>query len=586
MMRRKILSKAKRYVPKILLFSYLGLFLLSKINLVIVDLGRHLTNGKIFLEQGTVLGTNLYSYTHPDFPVVTHHWGVGVIYYIVHTLAGFNGLTVLGVLLASLTTFFLYKNSQNRGSFLIFAAVALLLFPLFASRKEVRPESFSYLLVAVYVYIFESFKSGRLSLKFMYPLLFLLQVFWVNIHIFFVFGLLITFIYVLHRVAVEKSINLRYKMLALLFLIVTASLINPFFIEGLLTPFNIFKNYGYMIAENQSAFFMQRLTPKFEYFYFEVIVAFFIGCLSFLFYKKKFGENLPLTLVSLMFTFLALRYVRAFPLFVVGSTPLFVTALGYIKDKVLVYVALTSLLLLSFIPGSFFSPFQRGFGMGLGKDSLGSAEFFLNNGLKGPVFNNYDIGSYLIYGLYPREKVFVDNRPEAYPEYFFKQIYVPMQESEEKWKEVEEQYKFNVIFFYRRDFTPWAQPFLITRLDDPEWVPVYVDDFALILVRNGAPNEDLIKRYRLPPVLKSYCFAPVVQRIERVPPKNKMQVQFPPGAPEKRALPTVAVAFLPNRVELNGAGTTVPSRGRADRQQTRTRDQFPPGAPEKCFACL
>ncbi|KKS37136.1 hypothetical protein A2380_02260 [candidate division WWE3 bacterium RIFOXYB1_FULL_43_24] len=499
MMRRKILSKAKRYVPKILLFSYLGLFLLSKINLVIVDLGRHLTNGKIFLEQGTVLGTNLYSYTHPDFPVVTHHWGVGVIYYIVHTLAGFNGLTVLGVLLASLTTFFLYKNSQNRGSFLIFAAVALLLFPLFASRKEVRPESFSYLLVAVYVYIFESFKSGRLSLKFMYPLLFLLQVFWVNIHIFFVFGLLITFIYVLHRVAVEKSINLRYKMLALLFLIVTASLINPFFIEGLLTPFNIFKNYGYMIAENQSAFFMQRLTPKFEYFYFEVIVAFFIGCLSFLFYKKKFGENLPLTLVSLMFTFLALRYVRAFPLFVVGSTPLFVTALGYIKDKVLVYVALTSLLLLSFIPGSFFSPFQRGFGMGLGKDSLGSAEFFLNNGLKGPVFNNYDIGSYLIYGLYPREKVFVDNRPEAYPEYFFKQIYVPMQESEEKWKEVEEQYKFNVIFFYRRDFTPWAQPFLITRLDDPEWVPVYVDDFALILVRNGAPNEDLIKRYRLPP---------------------------------------------------------------------------------------
>ena len=87
-------------------------------------------------------------------------------------------------------------------------------------------------------------------------------------------------------------------------------------------------------------------------------------------------------------------------------------------------------------------------------------------------------------------------------------------------------------------------------------------------------------------MLKSYCFAPVVQRIERVPPKNKMQVQFPPGAPEKRALPTVAVAFLPNRVELNGAGTTVPSRGRADRQQTRTRDQFPPGAPEKCFACL
>ena len=48
-------------------------------------------------------------------------------------------------------------------------------------------------------------------------------------------------------------------------------------------------------------------------------------------------------------------------------------------------------------------------------------------------------------------------------------------------------------------------------------------------------------------MLKSYCSAPVVQRIERVPPKNKMQVQFPPGAPETRTSPKVAVGFLPVR---------------------------------------
>jgi len=254
-----------------------------------------------------------------------------------------------------------------------------------------------------------------------------------------------------------------------------------------------------MIAENQSVFFMQRLYPKFEYFFFELVVLLYIGCLSFILYKKKVREDLPLIITSLVFTLLALKYVRAFPLFVVGAMPVFMSAFSSIKNKVLVYISFGTVFLLSLLPNSYFSPFQRGFGMGLGKDSEGSAEFFLKNGLKGRVFNNYDIGSYLVYSLYPQEKVFVDNRPEAYPEDFFRQIYVPMQENEEKWRELNSMYGFNVIFFYRRDYTPWAQPFLIKRLADPEWAPVYVDDFALILVRNGAPNEDLIEKYRLPP---------------------------------------------------------------------------------------
>lgn len=499
MICREVAGKALKIVPKILLFLYFGIFLFSKINLVVVDLGRHLMNGKLFVEQGTVLRTNLYSYTYPDFPVITHHWGAGIIYYLVHSVAGFSGLTLLNVFLASLTAFFMYKISRKRGNILLFATLLLLLVPLFASRKEVRPESFSYLFVAVYIYIFEIFKEGRLKFKSMLPLLFFLQLLWVNIHIFFVLGIFVATIYVAHLIFVKKSITSTWKMLILLFSVVLASVFNPFTFEGLFTPFNIFKNYGYMIAENQSVFFMQRLYPKFEYFFFELVVLLYIGCLSFILYKKKVREDLPLIITSLVFTLLALKYVRAFPLFVVGAMPVFMSAFSSIKNKVLVYISFGTVFLLSLLPNSYFSPFQRGFGMGLGKDSEGSAEFFLKNGLKGRVFNNYDIGSYLVYSLYPQEKVFVDNRPEAYPEDFFRQIYVPMQENEEKWRELNPMYGFNVIFFYRRDYTPWAQPFLIKRLADPEWAPVYVDDFALILVRNGAPNEDLIEKYRLPP---------------------------------------------------------------------------------------
>ncbi|KKS29264.1 MAG: hypothetical protein UU91_C0007G0013 [candidate division WWE3 bacterium GW2011_GWB1_42_117] len=489
---KEMLPVLLRLLPKTLLFTYFGFFFLTKINLPIVDLGRHLVNGKLFVEQGSVLRTNLYSYTNADFPVVTHHWGVGVIFYLIYRVSGFEGLTFLNAVLASLTALFIYLSVRKRCFFGVFALSLLLLAPLFASRNEVRPENFSYLLLAMYVYIFESYGVGQFKLKLLLPFLFLLQVLWVNFHIFFVFGIIITAIYVFYFILVKKVGTQRWEVLVLLLSIVLASLVNPFGLEGLLTPFNIFRNYGYRISENQSVFFMQIRYPKFEYFFFEIAGLFLLGCITYLLYKKKAKDELPGIVISLIFLVLGGKYLRAIPLFVITAIPVMTLVLGEIKKKVFIYGALFVVIGLSLIPGTYFSPFQPGFGVGLGKDSMESLEFFNRNSLKGPVFNNYDIGSYLIYGLYPREKVFVDNRPEAYPEDFFTETYVPMQENEEKWKEVMARHNFNVIFFYRRDFTPWAQPFLITRLADHEWVPVYVDDFALILVRNGVLNKELI----------------------------------------------------------------------------------------------
>src|SRR3989344_7654629 len=122
----------------------------------------------------------------------------------------------------------------------------------------------------------------------------------------------------------------------------------------------------------------------------------------------------------------------------------------------------------------------RSIGIGLAKSVEGAGEFLKTNRVPGPVFNNYDIGGYLIFNLYPKERVFVDNRPEAYAVSFFGNTYIPAQEDDNKWKEIDERYKFNAIYFYRLDATPWAPPFLVKRIKDPKWVPVYVDNYVLI----------------------------------------------------------------------------------------------------------
>ncbi len=92
----------------------------------------------------------------------------------------------------------------------------------------------------------------------------------------------------------------------------------------------------------------------------------------------------------------------------------------------------------------------------------------------------------------------MDNRPEAYPESFFEETYVPMQEKEENWQKELKKYNFNAIFFYRNDLTPWAQNFLINRVSDPDWAPVYVDNYNIIFLMRVALNQPIIKKYKLP----------------------------------------------------------------------------------------
>src|SRR3989338_5541961 len=141
---------------------------------------------------------------------------------------------------------------------------------------------------------------------------------------------------------------------------------------------------------------------------------------------------------------------------------------------------------------------NRDFGLGLSEHSFDSVNFIKSTGIHGPIFNNYDIGGAMIFSLFSKEKVFVDNRPEAYPKEFFKKTYIPMQENNKAWQKVDRQYNFNAIYFYRLDMTPWAQNFLVRMIDDKSWSPVYVDSQSIIFLKRNEENKNIITKYELP----------------------------------------------------------------------------------------
>lgn len=530
----------------VLFVVYASVFMARQINFITADLGRHITNGKVTVETGKIISTNFYSYTEPDFPAINHHWGSGVVFYFVHKAFDFEGLSVFYVLtVVGAALLFGLAALRFADARLVFFS-AVLAAPLLAYRTEVRPEGISVFFVGLFFYLLVLFRDNKLSFPFTIVLLGIAQLMWVNCHIFFFMGIMLSGFFLVEEFIVRNNKEKLKHYVILLGMLVGASLINPFFINGLLAPFTIFKEYGYMIAENQSVLFMQERLPNVVFTHFEITGVVLLILFAYLIIQKKLKQILVLLLPVVAFGLLGFMAVRGIPLFALAAIP----ALAFLMQQLIApskspprgetfhrtshstdgalaepslpgwvgwgFAGVGCLIIFTgfqngyttdkknkkpraeYKEPSYFAPIKYTTGTGLFADMNLSAEFFKQNNIKGPVFNNYDIGGYLIYHLYPKERVFVDNRPEAYSVDFFKKTYVPMQEKMEQFRAVEQQYNFNCIWFYRHDNTPWAQPFLLQLIEQPDYAPVFVDGLTIMFLKRNEQNAELIKKYELP----------------------------------------------------------------------------------------
>ena len=497
MLEESLSRKKMKFILLVCILLVLAVLYADKINLVNSDIGRHIKNGEFLLKNHSILHSNFYSYTAPNFYTINHHWAYGGIVYSIWKIFGFSGISLFNILLYLLTFLIIFKIAERKSNYKIAGFFAILMIPLMVYRKEVRPEVLSYFLFSIYYFILLKYKSREIDYKILLFILIPLQIFWVNVHIFFIFGIAMVSFF-----AIDSYLNEREKLkkyLGLLGALVLTSLVNPYFFNGLLEPFLIFREYGYLLAENMGLFFMQKRDFNFLYLYVELIL--FVGTISF-FLRKNLRKDIIGVLVFLFFGTIAISKVRGITLLGFVLIPIlsenFKVFYGkFSKEQKDILSGITVFLLIVAIVMSMSSVIGGEKGLGIEKGMQGSRDFFVENNLQGKIFNNYDIGGHLIFNLFPEERVFVDNRPEAYPVEFFKEIYIPMQEENSVWEKYQKEYGINVIYFYWHDFTPWGQDFLIKRLRDPLWVPVYVDDYAIIYLKNNEQNKELIEKFEL-----------------------------------------------------------------------------------------
>lgn len=291
-------------------------------------------------------------------------------------------------------------------------------------RTDFRPEIFSFLFTVIILYILEKFEKNNSKLIYLLPFVSLI---WVNTHIYFPVGIFLQLIFLvdlLFRKYVYKQ-EVKSK-LTTLFLVTVASIvctfINPNFAAGALYPFTVFNNYGVTITENKTVFTLQSINfvnPNFLFFYLSAFLV--LGSIYTSFWRTKFSfKNIVLPLLGLV---LASQSIRGFPYLVLISLPYVLLNCNYKVTNACTKTIniFFGILLIGeavfYLNGHYYGLTYQPYTPSIIfiQDEKPATNFLLAYHLPQPLFNNFDTGGYLLYRAYPAYKVFIDERPEAFP---------------------------------------------------------------------------------------------------------------------------------------------------------------------------
>lgn len=111
-----------------------------------------------------------------------------------------------------------------------------------------------------------------------------------------------------------------------------------------------------------------------------------------------------------------------------------------------------------------------------------AVDYFQSHNLPGPILAPDSWGGYLIYRLYPRVKVAVDDRHDFYGEQFLKS-YLKMMHVEPGWENFLQQYPVQYVV------APKNSALANILAETPHWKLVYSDDVAIVFDHSNASSQ-------------------------------------------------------------------------------------------------
>lgn len=488
------------------------------------DFWQHMASGRYMAESGEILTRDVFSYTIRGKEWVNHQWLSQLLMYLGYRAVGAEGMVFLKALLFVITFTIILTIGFRKETCFLSAAIALLAALTASGRLMVRPEAFTLFLTSVYLAIlFRNEYGGRDGDRTLY-LLVPLQLLWANLHGGSIVGLGLIWIFIVGDFADsripgrfrERSAGGSRKERALLIvglLAMGACFCNPSGWHLLLRPFQAFASPSFMsdIGEWSPTFSGPPETRGLAQSFYAVFLG--IAAAAALLDLKRAGCSSLLLLA--VFAYLSLKARRNMALFALVAAPITVRCLNdlflplfrrggrparFVRATASSMLMAACLLLLFAVSTDRYYVADNSstrFGIGIHPRAYprGGADFILENDIPGRVFNNYDLGSYLMWRFHPGRGVFVDGRNDLYGEEFMSAVHKRVLSEPLYWERVASDFGINCAII--RHHALEVKDLLRTLHSSKEWVPCYIDELCIVFLRDSAPLDDLVRRYRL-----------------------------------------------------------------------------------------
>jgi uncharacterized membrane protein YbaN (DUF454 family) len=491
-------AKRRLFAPTLVDF-FLGAIVLAEFGrkeawqslLVDGDTGWHIRTGEFILRTGSVPLRDLFSFSRPNEPWYAWEWLADVLFALLHRWRGLEAVAgaAVVVLCVSAACLFCWLLRREAGLLL---AVGITLAAVSASTVHhlARPHVFSLLFLTLTLWAVD---EDRRRPGWWLWLLVPLTALWTNLHAGFMSWLVIQGM-LIGSYALErrwKSVR-RYGILS--GLCAAATLFNPY---GWRLHEHIFRYIGSSwIADHVQEFQSPRIRSE-NMLVFAVLLMLGVALVSRAFARHEWFEGG----LALLWGFAAMRSVRHVPLYVIAAAPLIATECAVIwadlarrrgpRSPIRLFwefsrdmgrsrrigpwsAVVLGLTLLAVVPAGALADFpETRFPVSAVARNLD----LLRPGSR--VLTSDQWADYLIYRLYPRQRVFFDGRSDFYgPEIM--RDYQALIAVNAEWRPALERYRFDAALL------PLNWPLGPVLEREPGWRVVYRDPEAVLLVRDGS----------------------------------------------------------------------------------------------------
>ncbi len=453
------------------------------------DLGRHLVLGNYILQSRQIPSHDLLSFTMAGQPRPPYEWLAQVVFAMSYRLLNLDGVVLATALVIALAFALLYTDAAERSGLPLLALVPVLLATAAASIHWLtRPHVFTFLFLVLWSRLLERVRLGQPVALWTFPTLMLL---WANTHGGFIFGFLVWGAYFadwLRGLWLRSTKSGTGKaLMAIGFSSLAASLLTP----------GLWHNW-IAVLRNNSAYILthtlETMPPNLGAYGFWPFIALLALALILLLlgWKQAAGSHV---LLLVGFALLGLLMARNIPLFAIVAAPILARWAKLFTEKFMRWASLEArfremnqtrrggwevVIALAAVSG-FFASYQARAGTPFYQFDphlfpVQAVDWLEAHPVKGAMFNDFNWGGYLLYRLWPGQRVFIDSQSDFYGEEFVRR-YAAILLAETNWEAELDRYGVQWII------VPRGSRLANAAGHSTRWATLYTDPLAIVFVR-------------------------------------------------------------------------------------------------------